>query len=69
MLQITPKGQEHTRKVVDHYLPEERKALDELFAADGIQTKEMTDDEVYSLCEEHSLTHHIWYSLATIWEI
>lgn len=69
MIQITTKGQEHIRKIVDHYLPEERKALDELFAADGIQTNEMSDDELYTLCEENNKTEHIWYSLAILWEI
>jgi len=70
MLQITAKGQEHIRKVVDHFMPGERTRLDEhMAAAHDMNTTEMTDDELYKLCEEKGETGHIWYSLATIWEI
>ena len=70
MLQITPKGQEHIRKVVDTYLPQERVHINnDFFAKHGIDTTELTDDELYKLCEEKGETGHIWYSLATIWEI
>jgi hypothetical protein len=70
MLQITPKGQEHIRKVVDQFLPQERVHLNnDLFAKHGIDTTEMTDDELYQFCEEKAETGNIWYSLATIWEI
>ena len=70
MLQITAKGQEHIRKVVDQFLPQERVHLNnDFFAKHGLDTTEMTDDELYKLCEEKGETGHIWYSLATIWEI
>lgn len=70
MLQITAKGQEHIRKVVDYFLPQERVHLNnDFFAKHGIDTSELTDDELYKLCEEKGETKHVWYSLATIWEI
>lgn len=70
MLQITTKGQEHIRKVVDQFLPQERAHLNnDFFAKHGIDTTELTDDELYTLCEEKDETGNIWYSLATIWEI
>lgn len=70
MLQITAKGQEHIRKVVDQFLPQERVHLNnDFFAKHGIDTSELTDDELYTLCEEKGETGAIWYSLATIWEI
>lgn len=70
MIQLTPKGQEHIRKVVDHFMPDERVHLDEHMAtAYDIDTTEMPDDELYKLCEEKGETNHIWYSLATLWEI
>lgn len=70
MLQITAKGQEHIRKVVDQFLPQERVHLNnDFFAKHGIDTSELTDDELYKLCEEKGETGHVWYSLATIWEI
>jgi hypothetical protein len=70
MLQITAKGQEHIRKVVDQFLPQERVHINnDFFAKHGLDTTEMTDDELYKLCEEKGETGHIWYSLATIWEI
>jgi hypothetical protein len=70
MLQITAKGQEHIRKVVDHFLPQERVHINnDFFAKHGLDTTEMTDDELYTLCEEKGETGNIWYSLATIWEI
>ena len=70
MLQITPKGQEHIRKVVDQFLPQERVHINnDFFAKHGIDTTELTDDELYALCEAKGETGNIWYSLATIWEI
>ena len=70
MLQITAKGQEHIRKVVDQFLPQERVHINnDFFAKHGLDTTEMTDDELYKLCEEKGETGHVWYSLATIWEI
>lgn len=70
MLQITAKGQEHIRKVVDQFLPQERVHLNnDFFAKHGMDTSELTDDELYKLCEEKGETGHVWYSLATIWEI
>lgn len=69
MIQITQKGQQHMRKIVDRYLPLERIDLDKIFKAKGVDTKELTDDELYSMCEEKGMTDHIWYSLATIWDI
>jgi hypothetical protein len=70
MLQITAKGQEHIRKVVDQFLPQERVHLNnDFFAKHGTDTTELTDDELYKLCEEKGETGHVWYSLATIWEI
>lgn len=70
MLQITAKGQEHIRKVVDYFLPQERVHLNNDFLAKhGTDTSEMTDDELYALCEEKGETGNIWFSLATIWEI
>jgi hypothetical protein len=70
MLQITAKGQEHIRKVVDQFLPQERVHINnDFFAKHGLDTTEMTDDELYKLCEEKGETGNIWYSLATIWEI
>lgn len=70
MLQITAKGQEHIRKVVDQFLPQERVHLNnDFFAKHGMDTTELTDDELYKLCEEKGETGHVWYSLATIWEI
>jgi hypothetical protein len=70
MLQITAKGQEHIRKVVDQFLPQERVHLNnDFFAKHGMDTSELTDDEMYKLCEEKGETGHVWYSLATIWEI
>ena len=50
MLQITAKGQEHIRKVVDYFLPQERVHLNnDFFAKHGIDTSELTDDELYKL--------------------
>ena len=70
MLQITAEGQEHIRKVVDEFLPQERVHLNnDFFAKHGMDTSELTDDELYKLCEEKGETGHVWYSLATIWEI
>ena len=70
MLQITAKGQEHIRKVVDQFLPQERVHINnDFFAKHGMDTTELTDDELYTLCEEKGETGHVWYSLATIWEI
>jgi len=69
-MQLTKTGQEHIRKIVDHYMPEERKHLDEHMAtAHDLDTTGMTDDELYKLCQEKEETGHIWYSLATLWEI
>jgi hypothetical protein len=52
------------------YMPEERTHLDEEFATKyDIDTTELPDDELYLLCEEKGETEHIWFSLATIWEI
>ena len=57
MLQITAKGQEHIRKVVDQFLPQERVHLNnDFFAKHGLDTTEMTDDELYTLCEEKGET-------------
>jgi hypothetical protein len=52
------------------YMPEERNHLDEHMATKyDIDTTELPDDELYLLCEEKGETEHIWFSLATIWEI
>jgi hypothetical protein len=69
-IQLTAKGQEHIRKIVDMYMPGERTNLDEHMATShDIDTTEMKDDELYALCEEKGETNHIWYSLCTLWEI
>jgi len=69
MIQLTAKGQEHIRKIVDHYIPIERIKLNELFSEEGIETEELTDDELYSLCNANDKTDNLWYSLATLWEV
>jgi hypothetical protein len=69
-IQLTAKGQEHIRKIVDMYMPQERNHLDEHMSTKyGIDTTELPDDELYMLCEEKGETGHIWYSLCTLWEI
>ena len=69
-IQLTPKGQEHIRKIVDMYMPQERNHLDEHMATKyDLDTTELPDDELYLLCEARGETDHIWFSLATIWEI
>jgi hypothetical protein len=69
-IQLTAKGQEHIRKVVDHFMPQERVHLNnDFFAKYGIETSELSDDELYQLCQEKNETDNIWFSLATLWEI
>ena len=69
-IQLTAKGQEHIRKVVDYFLPQERVHLNNDFLLKrGLDTSEMTDDELYNLCQEKDETSNMWFSLATLWEI
>lgn len=69
-IQLTAKGQEHIRKVVDHFMPGERVHLNnDYFAKFGTDVSELSDDELYQLCIEKEFTSSIWFSLATLWEI
>lgn len=69
-IQLTKTGQDHIRKVVDHFMPQERVHLNnDFFAKHGIDTSELSDDEMFTLCQEKNETESMWYSLATLWEI
>ena len=69
-IQLTKIGQEHIRKIVDHYMPSERVHLNNDFLSKfGVDVSELSDDELYKLCQEKEFTSSIWFSLATLWEI